>query len=34
LPLTAVFDVHVGSDGNLYAATHGRGIWKTPLNRL
>jgi hypothetical protein len=34
LPLTAVFDLHVSRDGNLYAATHGRGIWKTPLSRL
>jgi hypothetical protein len=34
LPLTAVFDLHVSRDGNLYAATHGRGIWATPLSRL
>ncbi|MCW3820485.1 glycosyl hydrolase [Micromonospora sp. DR5-3] len=34
LPLTAVFDLHVSGDGNLYAATHGRGIWKTPLKSL
>jgi hypothetical protein len=34
LPLTAVYDIHVGADGHLYAATHGRGIWKTPVNRL
>ncbi|MET7835508.1 glycosyl hydrolase [Micromonospora sediminicola] len=34
LPLTAVFDLHVSGDGNLYAATHGRGIWKTPLASL
>jgi hypothetical protein len=31
LPLTAVFDIHVSQDGFLYAATHGRGIWRTPL---
>jgi hypothetical protein len=31
LPLTAVYDLHVSRDGFLYAATHGRGIWKTPL---
>ncbi len=31
IPLTAAFDLHVGADGYLYAATHGRGIWKTPL---
>ena len=31
LPLTTVFDLHVSGDGFLYAATHGRGIWKTPL---
>jgi hypothetical protein len=34
LPLTAVFDLHVSQDGHLYAATHGRGIWKTPLSLL
>jgi sugar lactone lactonase YvrE len=28
LPLTTVMDLHKGPDGNLYAATHGRGIWK------
>lgn len=27
LPLTTVMDIHVGPDGRLYAATHGRGIW-------
>jgi len=27
LPLTTVMDVHLGPDGKLYAATHGRGIW-------
>ena len=31
LPLTTAFDLHVSQDGFLYAATHGRGIWKTPL---
>lgn len=31
LPLTAAFDLHVSQDGFLYAATHGRGIWRTPL---
>jgi len=31
LPLTAAFDLHVSNDGFLYAATHGRGIWRTPL---
>lgn len=31
LPLTTVFDLHVSGNGFLYAATHGRGIWKTPL---
>jgi hypothetical protein len=31
LPLTSVYDLHASSDGNLYAATHGRGIWKAPL---
>jgi hypothetical protein len=34
LPLTAVFDIHVGADGLLYAATHGRGVWTTPLANL
>ncbi len=34
LPLTAVYDLHVSRDGHLYAATHGRGIWKTPLRTL
>lgn len=34
LPLTTVFDLTVAPDGFLYAATHGRGIWKTPLNTL
>lgn len=34
LPLTAVFDIHVSDDGFLYAATHGRGIWKTGLSLL
>jgi hypothetical protein len=31
LPLTTVFDLHIGPDGFLYAATHGRGIWKIQL---
>jgi hypothetical protein len=31
LPLTSVYDLHASTDGNLYAATHGRGIWKAPL---
>jgi hypothetical protein len=34
LPLTTVFDISVGPDGNLYAATHGRGIWSIPLSKL
>jgi hypothetical protein len=34
LPLTTVFDLHAGPDGYLYAATHGRGIWKTPISAL
>ncbi len=34
LPLTTVFDLHQGADGNLYAATHGRGIWRTPISAL
>jgi hypothetical protein len=27
-PLTVVLDVEVGPDGKVYAATHGRGIWR------
>lgn len=27
LPFTTVMDIHLGPDGRLYAATHGRGIW-------
>jgi hypothetical protein len=27
LPFTTVMDLHLGPDGLLYAATHGRGIW-------
>jgi hypothetical protein len=34
LPLTTVFDLCVGPDGYLYAATHGRGLWKTSLSTL
>jgi hypothetical protein len=30
-PLTTVMDVEIASDGNVYAATHGRGIWSVPL---
>jgi hypothetical protein len=28
LPLTVAMDVELGPDGNIYAATHGRGIWR------
>jgi sugar lactone lactonase YvrE len=28
LPTTTVMDLTVGPDGNIYAATHGRGIWR------
>jgi len=28
LPYTTVMDLHLGPDGKLYAATHGRGIWR------
>ncbi len=34
LPLTTVFDISAGPDGYLYAATHGRGIWRTSLSSL
>ena len=27
LPTTTVMDIESGPDGNIYAATHGRGIW-------
>jgi hypothetical protein len=30
-PLVTVMDLHVGPDGRIYSATHGRGIWSTPL---
>lgn len=30
LPLTTVMDLSVAPDGNIYAATHGRGLWKIP----
>jgi len=28
LPTNATLQLVLGPDGNLYAATHGRGIWK------
>lgn len=31
LPLTVALDVELGPDGNVYAATHGRGIWRVAL---
>ena len=31
LPLTVAMDVELGPDGNVYAATHGRGIWRVAL---
>ncbi|WP_280692956.1 glycosyl hydrolase [Kitasatospora sp. GAS204B] len=34
LPTTAVLELRIGPDGDLYAATHGRGIWSFDLNRL
>jgi photosystem II stability/assembly factor-like uncharacterized protein len=34
LPVTVAIDVEVGPDGNLYAATHGRGIWRISLTGL
>ena len=30
-PATTVMDLHVGPDGRLYSATHGRGIWSIEL---
>jgi hypothetical protein len=32
--MTTVFDLHDGTDGFLYAATHGRGIWKLDKSSL
>ena len=32
LPITVSLDVELGPDGWLYAATHGRGIWRINLN--
>ncbi|MBI2781508.1 MAG: glycosyl hydrolase [Chloroflexi bacterium] len=34
LPVTVTTDVEVGPDGYLYAATHGRGIWRFNLEAL
>jgi hypothetical protein len=34
LPMSTVFDISIGPDGFLYAATHARGIWKTALSTL
>ena len=31
LPLTTTMDIEVASDGDVYAATHGRGVWSIPL---
>jgi hypothetical protein len=31
IPLTVVMDVELGPDNQVYAATHGRGIWRIPL---
>jgi photosystem II stability/assembly factor-like uncharacterized protein len=31
LPYTTTLDVHLGPDGRIYAATHGRGIWSIVL---
>jgi hypothetical protein len=33
-PATVVMDVEIGPDGNIYAATHGRGIWSIPASGL
>jgi photosystem II stability/assembly factor-like uncharacterized protein len=29
LPTTVAMDLSLGPDGNIYVATHGRGIWRT-----
>jgi sugar lactone lactonase YvrE len=31
LPNAAVDDVTVGPNGGIYAATHGRGVWRLPF---
>lgn len=34
LPVTTVLDVEVRPDGYIYAATHGRGIWRIDATGL
>jgi hypothetical protein len=34
IPVTTVMDVELGPDGYLYAATHGRGIWRIDASGL
>jgi hypothetical protein len=34
IPVTTVMDVELGPDGYLYAATHGRGIWRIDAGGL
>ena len=33
-PTTVAIDVELGPDGNVYAATHGRGLWRIPASGL
>lgn len=33
-PTTVAIDVELGPDGNVYAATHGRGLWRIPAAGL
>jgi hypothetical protein len=34
LPVTTAMDLHLGPDGNIYVATHGRGIWRIAGSKL
>jgi ligand-binding sensor domain-containing protein len=34
LPVTTVMDLTLGPDGNVYVATHGRGIWRIAAKGL
>ena len=34
LPVTTAMDLHLGPDGNIYVATHGRGIWRITASKL
>ncbi len=34
LPVTVAMDLTLGPDGNVYVATHGRGIWRISASAL